>query len=82
MEDTGCLLVRSGDPDPGGYSNVPQAAGGCVAVHPGTAAVEQDRPASAGADTVDGPPGRRRHESAPISGHVRRLQKAAGVLGL
>ena len=33
-----------------------QAAGGGVAVHPGAAAVEQDRPAGAGADrAVDGP---------------------------
>jgi len=35
---------------------VPQAAGGGVPVHPGTAAVEQDRAARAGADRpVDGP---------------------------
>jgi hypothetical protein len=34
---------------------MPQAAGGGVAVHPGAAAVEQDRPISAGADRpVDG----------------------------
>ena len=34
-----------GDPHPGGFGEVPQAAGGGVAVHPGAAAVEQDRAA-------------------------------------
>ena len=44
-----------GDPDSGGFGELPQTAGGGVAVHPHAAAVEQDRPAGAGADrAVDG----------------------------
>src|SRR5262245_42564338 len=40
-------------------SQVPQPAGSSVAFHPGTAAVEQDRPAGPGAGCpVDGPPDR------------------------
>jgi hypothetical protein len=51
------VRVRPGDPHASGLSQVPQAAGGGVAVHPGAAAVEQDRAAGAGADgAVDGPP--------------------------
>jgi len=51
------VRVRPGDPHASGLSETLQAAGGGVAVHPGTAAVEQDRPAGAGADrAVDGPP--------------------------
>jgi hypothetical protein len=44
------VRVRPRDPHPGGLGEAPQAAGGCVAVHPGAAAVKQDRSASAGAD--------------------------------
>jgi hypothetical protein len=51
--------VRPGDPHASGIGQVPQAAGGSVAVHPGTAAVEQDRAAGPGADRpVDGAPNR------------------------
>ena len=58
------VRVRPGDPHSCGFSEAPQAAGGGVAVHPGTAAVEHDRPASAGADrTVDGSPDRRRQRN-------------------
>jgi hypothetical protein len=40
---------------------VPQAAGRCVTVHPGAAAVEQDRPVRADSSSpVDGPPYHRR----------------------
>ena len=50
------VRVRPGDPHPGGFGEVPQAAGGGVAVHPGAAAVEQDRAAgTAGYGPVDGP---------------------------
>jgi len=42
--------VRPGDPDACRFSLAPQAAGGQVAVHPGAAAVEQDRGAGTGAD--------------------------------
>jgi hypothetical protein len=44
------------DLDAGGFGEVPQAAGGRVPVHPGAAAVEQDRPAHPAAGRpVDGP---------------------------
>ena len=50
------MRVRPGDPHSGGFGELPRAAGGGVAVHPHAAAVEQDRPAGAGADrAVDGP---------------------------
>ena len=42
------MRVRPGDPDPRGIGELMQAAGGGVPVHPGAAAVEQDRPARAG----------------------------------
>lgn len=42
--------------DAGGFGKPTQAAGGGVPVHPGAAAVEQDRPVSAACDCpVDGP---------------------------
>ncbi len=45
-----------GDPYARVLGQVPQAAGGGVPVHPGAAAVEQDRPAGpAGGGAVDGP---------------------------
>ena len=54
----GCLYAsRSGEP--------PQAPGGCMTVHPGAAAVQQDRPAGPGAYClVDGSPdgGRQRDQ--------------------
>ena len=53
------VRVRPGDPHASRFSQAPQAAGGGVAVHPGTAAVEQDWAASTGADrAVDGAPDR------------------------
>ena len=49
--------MRPGDPDARRLGEPSEAAGGGVAVHPGAAAVEQDRPAYAGADrAVDSPP--------------------------
>jgi hypothetical protein len=55
------VRVRPGDRDAGGLSEVPQAAGGGVPVHPGAAGVQQDRPAVPVADRpVDGPADRRR----------------------
>jgi hypothetical protein len=42
------VRVSPGDLDAGGLGEVPQAAGGGVPVHPGAAAVEQDRPADPG----------------------------------
>jgi hypothetical protein len=54
------VRVRSRDPHASSFSQAPQAAGGGVAVHPGAAAVEQDRAVGAGGDrAVDGPPDRR-----------------------
>ena len=53
------MRVRPGNPNPGGFGKPAQAACGCVAVHPGAAGVEQDRPMIAAADgPVDGPPDR------------------------
>jgi len=59
------VRVRPGDLDAGGFGESPQAPGGRVPVHPGAAAVEQDRTARAVSDRpVDGPPdrGRQRHQ--------------------
>ena len=48
--------VRPADPHTRSLGEPPQAAGGGVAIHPGTATVEQDRAVGAGADgLVDGP---------------------------
>ena len=55
------MRVRPGDPHTSIPGQVPQAARGRVAVHPGAAAVEQDRAVGAGADgAVDSPPDGRR----------------------
>ena len=52
------MRVRPGDLDVGGLGELVQAAGGSVPVHPGTAAVEQDRPARARSGRpVGGPAG-------------------------
>jgi hypothetical protein len=40
--------VRPGDPDACSVSQAPQASSGGMAVHPDTAAVQQDRPAGTG----------------------------------
>jgi hypothetical protein len=59
------VRVCSGGLDAGGFGEPAQAAGGGVPVHPGAAAVEQDRPVRAVADgAVDGPAdgGRERDE--------------------
>jgi len=51
------VRVRPGDPRASIFSHPPQAAGGGVAVHPGAAAVEQDRAAGTGASgPVDSTP--------------------------
>ena len=51
------VRVCPGDLDAGDAAQAPQPAGGGMAVHPGAAAVEQDRAAGPGADRlVDGPP--------------------------
>ena len=54
-----------GNADPGSLGQAVQAAGRRVAVHPGAAAVEQDRTATTISDSpVDGPPDRwrQRHQ--------------------
>jgi hypothetical protein len=43
------VRVCPGDLDVGSLGKVPQAAGGRVPVHPGTAGVQKDRPAGSGA---------------------------------
>jgi hypothetical protein len=51
--------MRPRDLDTGGLGKLMQLAGGHVPVHPGAAAVEQDRPARAVPNRpVDGPPDR------------------------
>jgi hypothetical protein len=53
------MRMRPGDRHPCSLGKAAQAAGCRVTVHPGTAAVEQDRPANAAAGRrVDGPPDR------------------------
>src|SRR5215469_16888284 len=55
------VRVRPGDRHASGLGEAPQAAGGGMAVHPRTAAIDQDGPAHAFADRrVDGPPDRGR----------------------
>jgi len=66
--------VRPGDPHTVSLSQVPQAAGGGVAVHPGAAAIQQDRPAATGRDrAVDRPPDRWRQRDqddlGPFAAH-------------
>jgi len=54
------VRVGSGDLHTGGIGEVAQAPGGGMTVHPGTTAMEQDRPTGPVADrAVDGPPDRR-----------------------
>jgi len=49
------VRVRPGDPHSSGVCQAPQAAGGGMAVHPRTAAAEQDRATGPGSHgTVDG----------------------------
>jgi hypothetical protein len=53
---TGHMRMCPGHLDAGGFGEPVQAAGGRVAVHPGAAGVQQDRPAVPEADRpVDGP---------------------------
>ena len=75
----GCgLVIRT----PGSFSQVPQAAGGGTAVHPGTPGVEQDRPASPGTDRpVDGPPDRwRRRDQDDLGAFTTHAQHPVAVL--
>jgi len=74
----GCALaIRA----PAASARHPQAAGGGVAVHPGTAAVEQDRPAGAGADCpVDGPRDRwRQRDQRDLGAFAAHAQHAVAV---
>ena len=68
------MRVQPGKPDPGIFGEPPQPACGCVPVHPGAVAVEQDRPAGPGADClVDGPADRWRqrhqHDLGALAAH-------------
>jgi len=80
------VRVRSGGSHTGSAGEAAQAPGGGVAVHPGTAPVEQDRPAGTSAGCpVDGPPDRWRqrdqrdlgafaaHAQHPVEGLKRRI---------
>ena len=70
------------DRHPGGFGEPPQAAGGGVAVHPGATAVEQDRPARAGAyRAVDGPPDRwRQRDQDDLGAFAAHAQYPVAVL--
>jgi hypothetical protein len=71
-----------GDSHASNLGQVPQPAGGGVAVHPGATSVEQDRPASAGADrAVDGPPGRwRERDQDDLGAFAAHAQDPVAVL--
>jgi hypothetical protein len=76
------VRVRPGDRHPGGFGEPPHAAGCGVAVHPGATAVEQDRPARAGAyGAVDGPPGRwRQRDQDDLGAFAAHAQYPVAVL--
>ena len=71
-----------GDLETGGLGELVQAAGGSVPVHPGTAAVEQDRTARAVPDRpVDGPAGRwRQREQDDLGAPAAYAQDPVAVL--
>src|SRR5208282_3871815 len=68
--------------DAGGFGESAQAAGGRVAVHPGAAAVEQDRSAAAVSDRlVDGPPdGWRQRDQDDLGALAAHAQYPVAVL--
>jgi hypothetical protein len=76
------MRVRPGDPYTGCLREPPQAPGGGVAVHPGAAAVEQDRTARAGAcRLVDGAPhGRRQQDQDHLGAFAAHAQHLVAVL--
>jgi hypothetical protein len=67
---------------PGKRGEPPQPACGCVPVHPGAVAVEQDRRAGAGADClVDGPAGRwRQRDQDNLGAFAADVQHPVAVL--
>jgi PhnB protein len=66
------VRMCSGDLDAGGFGEVPQAAGGRVPVHPGAAAVEQDRPAHPAADCpADGGRKRDQDDFGPFAAYAQ-----------
>jgi hypothetical protein len=76
------MRVRPGDPYTGYLREPPQAPGGGVAVHPGAAAVEQDRTARAGACRLaDGAPhGRRQRDQDDLGALAAHAQHLVAVL--
>ena len=76
------MRVCPGDLDAGGFGEVVQASGGGVPVHPGAAAVEQDRPAHAGSDCpVDGPADRwRQRDQDDLGALAAHAQHPVAVL--
>jgi hypothetical protein len=75
------MRVRPADPDAGGPGEPAQAAGGCVPVHPGATAVEQNRPAPARFDRpVDGPAdGRRQRDQDDLGALAAHAQYPVAV---
>jgi hypothetical protein len=71
-----------GNAHPGGVGQEPQAASRNVAVHPGAAAVEQDRAAGAVADClIDGPPdGWRQRDQDHLGAFAAHAQHPVAVL--
>ena len=70
------MRMCPGDLDAGGFGEQAQAPGGRVPVHPGAAAVEQDRPADPGGYCpVDGPADRslRQRRLTPCPLRLRRM---------
>ena len=76
------VRMGSGDLDAGGFGESPQTAGGRVPVHPGAAAVEQDRPARAVSDRpVDGPADRgRQRDQDDLGALAAHAQHPVAVL--
>jgi hypothetical protein len=76
------VRVCPGCPDASSSGEPPQAPGGRVAVHPGAAAVEQDRAADAGTNRpVDGSPyGRRQRDQDKLSPFAAHAQYSVAVL--
>ena len=70
------MRICPGDPDGDGFGEPVQAAGGRVPVHPGTAGIQQDRPADPGGHRpVDGPADRGRqrdqHHLGALTAHAQ-----------
>ena len=76
------ISVRPGHRDAGGLGEPVQAAGGRMAVHPGAAGVQEDRPADPGAcSPVDGPADRgRQRDQDDLGALAAHAQHSVAVL--